>query len=205
MEITINAKDAHDFLDDLNLKTRLGPSRLQLATARAINRTLIHTRKKMITEIRAVHYIKAGELNRAITLKKAKAGKETRGTLTASGDLSLPLIHFRGKQLKGGVSVKVLKTSRASMLRPGGSRKIIATKKSGRAAVWIAKGNIYARVEDSDHPVVLFGPNFMTFLNRPGVADRLNRESSEMLKTRIRHEAEFLLTGAGKASLQGGA
>ena len=203
MEIKINTADAHRYLDDLGLKIRLGTSRLQLATARAINRTLITVRKGMVQEIRAVHYISAGDLNRAITIKKAKTSAVAEGKLQAEGDLSMPLINFRGRQLKGGVSVKVLKTSRAGLLRPGGSRNIIATKKKGRAAVWIAKGHIFARVEGSDHPVVLFGPSFMTFLNRPGVAERLNREATDMLQARIIHEAKFLLTDKGQASLRG--
>jgi hypothetical protein len=127
-----------------------------------------------------------------MTLKRAKSGKDMEGSLAFAEREALPLISFRGRQLKKGVSVKVLKTSRAGMIRPGGSHNILATKK-GRAAVWIAKGQIMARAEEAAHPVVLWGPSFMAFFRRPGVLERLRTLTWEKYYERLKHEVDWAL------------
>jgi hypothetical protein len=167
-------------------------TRVTIAAARAINRTLEHMRTLMIRDIRSIYNVSRAELAAAMKFTRAKAKKVMMGSLSFVGRDALPLISFRGKQLAKGVSVKVLKTSRAGMIRPGGSHEILATSR-GRAAVWIAKGQILARTAKDDHPIMLWGPSFMAFFRRPGVEEELRARTWEKYDERLRHELAWAM------------
>jgi hypothetical protein len=173
-------------------KGRNYSTRVTIATARAINRALEHMRTLVIKDIRSVHNVSRKDVAAAMKLTRAKAKKLMEGSLAFDGRDALPLISFQGRQLAKGVSVRVLKTSRAGKIRPGGSHGILATRK-GRAAVWIAKGQIMARTEGADHPIILWGPSFMTFFRRPGVAERMRGQAEQEFSERLKHEMAWAL------------
>lgn len=175
---------------------RNGSSKLRMATARAVNRTLAHMRTSISKELRATYYVKQADITKAMHMKKATASKNVYGELRFAGKGSLPLISFGGKQNKNFVSVRVLRANRTRKIKSGGKRGILETSR-GRAAVWIAKGQIFARTEGSDTPVILYGPSFLAFFKREGVVDRLNNQAEIMFQKRLEHEVQRIVSGAG--------
>lgn len=196
MHITVNSKEIKDYLGDLSNRFEIGSSRLKIVGSRAVNRTLAHLKSHISKDIRKTYYVKKGDLDKShIKIIKASPRKNMQGTLIFKNRLSLPLIHFGGKQNKTFVSVKVLRANRARSIQPGGDHKILSTTKHKRAAVWVMRDNIYARVEDQKHPIILWGPSFLSYFSRPGVTEELRKVYTTMMEERVQHEAEVILSG----------
>ena len=193
-EFHINADAARQFLTGEIARLRDGSSRMRLAVSRTINRTMKHMRTVISGRIRQTYNVKKSDLDAALKIIKAKAGKNPSGGLSWSSRSSLPLSRFGAKAGKTYVSVRVLKSSRAARIQPGGKHAIAATLK-GRAAVWIAKGHVMARTEDSKNPIVLYGPSFMSFFNGPGVAEGLRDEAQVWFEKRLPHEVAQAMRG----------
>ena len=203
LELKINTAEVIERLGALGVVFEAGSSRLKIAQSRAINRTLIHMRKLIVKDIRSTYHIKTSDVHKSMELKKARSGKIASGSLRFADRDSVPLIHF-AKQRKNFISVRVLKTSRAKMLEPGGDHGILAAS-TGRARVWIGKtrageDQVFAMMEHSDSPQMLWGPSFMAFFRRPGVAEQLRAQAAEFFQARLEHEARFMLSGAGKVN-----
>lgn len=49
-----------------------------------------------------------------------------------------------------------------------------------------------ARVDDKDHPVILYGPSFMSFFTEPGMARELESEMNAFLAKRVAHELKWV-------------
>jgi hypothetical protein len=203
LQIDINVFEAQGLLGVLRDNLSIGSSKMSLATASAINRALAHMRTLVIRDIRATYNVRRADVTTAMKLKEATAKKIMRGSLEFQGRAALPLISFGGRQNKRGVSVRVLKTSKAANIRPGGTHNILATKKKGRAAVWIAKGAIMARTEDADHPVMLWGPSFLAYFHRPGVAEQLRDQAEAKFRERLAHEVSRISKGIGLTGYKG--
>lgn len=194
LEIRVNADAARKHLSGIGENFRDGSSRMRLAVSRAINRTTAHMRSQISRRIRATYYVRKADLDGGIKIIKARAGKNPSGALMFAERGSLPLSNFGARQGKTYVSVKVLRANRARRIRPGGDHKILSTPK-GRAAVWMAKGHVMARVEGKDSPMILYGPSFMSFFNGPGVPDSLNAEAQAFFEKRLEHEVQNVLRG----------
>lgn len=193
-EFHINADAARKYLTGELAQTRSGSSRMRLAVSRAINRTMAHMRTVISGRIRKTYNVKKSDLDASLKVVRASAGKNPKGGLSWVSRSSLPLSQFGAKAGKTYVSVKVLKSSRAARIQPGGKHKIAATPK-GRAAVWIAKGQVMARADGNKTPIVLFGPSFMSFFNGPGVAEGLRDEAQAWFEKRLPHEVEQAMRG----------
>lgn len=190
--------DWQDWLSDIwdNLDSIASESRLRRAVIISTNDTLKHMRT-IITSVKhglinKVYYVKKEDLTAAMRMNMARQrGRNIRGSLSFRYRQSLPLSLFNAKQGKTYVSVKVLKTSRAGRIRPGGEKKILATRKR-RAAVWIARGQIYARVEGREKPLILYGPSFMAFFRSPENEAILAREENAWMLKRLQQNVNFL-------------
>lgn len=169
---------------------RLGDEELRFACARAINRSLGHMRSLISQEIRDIYYIKKAVLDKGIRLHAAVPRDHPEGALTFSGLETPPLSQFSPRRGKTYVSVRVLKAHRARRIHPGGEKKIVATSK-GRAAVWLAKGQVMARTEGSDQPIILYGPSFMAFFRRANVVKALTIEARRYYQARLEHELDY--------------
>ena len=177
-----------------------GSSSLKIVGARAINRTLITLRKHIDQELRATYYVKSGDIKAAVFMDKARPGKVMRGKLVFTNRMSFPLISFGAKQNKSFVSVRVLKANRQRRIAPGGKPNILETEKKKRAAVWIAKGQVFARVEGEERPVMLWGPSFMSFFNKPSVLEQLQQMNEDVLQHNLQREANAMLQGYAKVN-----
>lgn len=177
---------------------RIGDNGVRFAAGRAVNNSLKHMRALISQMLRDTYYIKKQKLDASIKIHVARFNSNPTGKLTFKDFESPPLSKFSPTQNKKrtGISVKVLKAHRARFIQPGGEKKIIATSR-GRAAVWIAKGQVMARTEDSDHPVILYGPSFMAFFRRENVVKALNIEARDWFLKRFQHELRYELRKAG--------
>ncbi|MDR1946643.1 MAG: hypothetical protein LBQ51_05695 [Desulfovibrio sp.] len=187
------------------LAEQASPSRLRYAVKLGIDRTLVHLRKIIAVGIRETYHIKSAAVKNAVIMRKPvnRKGAELAGSLTYVSRLSLPLISYGAKQRKKGVSVRILKTHGTRLVTPGGDKKIMKTAKD-RAAVWIAKGHVMARVEDKDHPVILYGPSLLSYFTRPGIWKMLRVEAYEFMHQRVEHETEAVLAGFGSGGKHSG-
>lgn len=190
--------DWQDWLSEIwdEVDSIASESRLRQAVIISTNDTLKHMRT-IITSVKhglinKVYYVKKEDLTAAMRMNMAhQRGRNIRGSLSFRYRQSLPLSLFNAKQGKTYVSVKVLKTSRAGRIRPGGEKKILATRKR-RAAVWIARGQIYARVEGREKPLILYGPSFMAFFRSPENEAILAREENAWMLKRLQQNVNFL-------------
>ena len=190
--------DWQDWLSDIwdNLDSIASESRLRRAVVISTNDTLKRMRT-VITSVKhglinKVYYVKKEDLTAAMRMNTARQrGRNIIGSLSFRYRQSLPLSLFNAKQGKTYVSVKVLKTSRAGRIRPGGEKKILATRKR-RAAVWMARGQIYARVEGREKPLILYGPSFMAFFRSPENEAILAREENAWMLKRLQQNVNFL-------------
>lgn len=188
--------DWEDWLSNIwdEVDSIISESRLRWAVVNATNDTLKHMRT-IITSVKhwlinKVYYVKKEDLTAAMRLYKAhQRGRNIKGSLSFRYRQSLPLSQFGARQGKTYVSVKVLKAHRARRIRPGGDKKIMATGK-GRAAVWMARGQIYARVEGREKPLILYGPSFMAFFRSPENEAMLAREENTWMLKRLRHHVQ---------------
>lgn len=186
--------DWQDWLSEIwdEVDSIASESRLRQAVVRATNDTLTHMRSFLSKGIRATYYVKKADIDAAMKIVKARQrGRNIEGRLRFRYRQSLPLSQFGARQGKTYVSVKVLKANRARRIQPGGEKQILATKK-GRAAVWIAKGHVLARVEGREKPLPLYGPSFMAFFRSPENEANIAREESAWMLKRLYHHVRRL-------------
>lgn len=188
IQLRMNVEEARQWLADGGEEFRQGSSRLKVATQRAINRTLEHMRSLISMEIRDRYYAQKEDVDAALEVREARSGKNQLGALLYRDDASLPLSAFGAAQRTTFVSVRVLKAHRTRRIQPGGKWGILATAK-GRAAVWMARDQVWARVAGQDHPRMLFGPSFMSFFGLPNVEKALGIEMDGYFARRLAHEA----------------
>lgn len=193
LQLKVDFSRAEDLLGrELN-----GSREINLAVFEAVHHTARHMRTYISKGIRSIYYVKKGDLDASIkmsTVGKTRAIKRLKphvnpsmGTVTFEARRSLPLSLFGARQNRNFISVRVLKSNRARRIQPGGEQKILATK-NGRAAVWMAKGHVLARVEGRNKPLALFGPNFMGYFSRPDRMVDMQEELERHLLARLRHE-----------------
>lgn len=190
---------------------RLGSSRVKIATKWAIVDTLKYLRTQISSQIRKTYNVQKQNLDAAIKIRWPHAGKNQAGSIAFSKRHSLPLSMFdaketmkKGRGNKGkslGISVQILKgkaKAQRKIIRPGGIHHIYASWPSLQAAVWLAKGHVMARVDDKDHPVILYGPSFMSFFTLEGRPDALQDMAAAKMENRLKQHLKFV---ANKSNL----
>ncbi|MCL1915675.1 MAG: phage tail protein [Desulfovibrionaceae bacterium] len=192
LHVALDDAEALRFLDSLALKLA-SRGDIPKIIARAQNDALKTAQAEAVRAIREEYNAPAGKIKNAMTLKKARQ-RHLQAVLTLKGRMSVELIHYGARPGKSGVTVKVLKSSRRSAIRPGGKQGILATKKRRVSATWIAKGHVFARVDDSENPIQrLWGPSFLTRLSNEDVRRRLETRVRDRFTNRLRYYADQVL------------
>ena len=119
------------------------PGAVPLAAARAVNRTLDMNRTKIKNATTSRYAVKAGDVSKAIKIKKASARRHHIRGLVISAGGSLPLIKFKGghkkpfsdmaRRPKEGAKGRVLASSQPKTIR----HAFVARMKSGHKGVFI--------------------------------------------------------------------
>lgn len=160
--------------------------------ARAQNAALDTARAESVRVIREEYNAPAGEIRKTMTVKKATK-RTLVASLTLKGRMSVELIHYGAREARKGVAVKVLKSSRKSAIRPGGALGILETKKRKASATWIAKGHVLARVADKEHPLMLWGPSFLSRLSNDDNRNRIEAAAAARFEGSLKHFADQAL------------
>lgn len=142
IEILMDKRDLAVLLDKLSDL----PKGIEIATSRAINKTLTSTRAEMVRVIRANYAIKAGDVRSALRITRSTPAK-MEGSVAGEGSPGVPLVKFaRTKQVpstkrtKGGgytprVGISILvKKSTGRVTIPGA---FIARMSSGHVGAFI--------------------------------------------------------------------
>lgn len=160
--------------------------------ARAQNRTISSMRKAVVQSIRGEYDAPASEIRKTMSVSNSNPRKLV-ARLSMRGRMSIGLEHYKAKRTPKGVSVKILKGQGAKVIKAGGDKEILETKKNKASATWIAKGRVFARVKDKATPIVLFGPSFLTVLARLEIKSSLQAQAEETFSKRLIHEANYEL------------
>lgn len=123
--------------DDRALKDLLSGLRRELqprVIAAAINDTAKHVKAKSSTDIRQKFAIKKADLDRHIAINKASPVK-LEAVVSVAGE-PIPVMKFGARQIRKGVSFKILKAGGRKVLRRG----FIAKMPSGHTGVFRRAG-----------------------------------------------------------------
>lgn len=178
--------------------------RVRAAISYAVNDTLKHMKSYASKLVRGQYYVKKHDLDKAIGSRKAyikKTGAAIVGMLSFKSKKNLPLVQFGATQNRKFVSVRVLKANRKRQIQPGGHKEIVETQK-GRAAVWIAKGHVFARTEKDAGPIILYGPSLMAFFGHDENKILLRNEQTAWLLKRLEHHVACARAGKFSAGYQ---
>lgn len=85
----------------------LEPSKTRKAVARTLNELGSNIQTQSVKEVRKIYNVKADGLKSKLEIKPANEWN-LKWSMTVPGDKKLNLIHFGARQVKKGVSVKVL-------------------------------------------------------------------------------------------------
>lgn len=167
-----------------------------LAVARAINHTISKAKTQLTREIRSVYDIPLKYINEQISIKKADRLTLT-GAIKAKGR-PLPLISFRARAVKSGVSVI---TPKGRKIVPG---VFISLMPNGRKGVFVRgkyqSGNIIRRkhrikATGNDLPIMeLKGISIPKAVANKRIVHNLAKSIEQMFPARLKHELTFATT-----------
>ncbi|MBL3582623.1 MAG: hypothetical protein JMJ96_09510 [Desulfovibrio alaskensis] len=182
--VRLDSDHAEEAMRALGKEIAAIPASLNKAVVRALNTTVRAMRDEASTAIRRKYAARARDVKATMWVSKAKPHYKV-AILKARGRMSIPLIGWGAKQVKKGVTVKIMQ---------GQPRKRVS-KLKGKAlpGVFIAKGDVYARLKATRYPVVkLYGPSFLAELTSPETRYELQVRAERVLRVRLQHEMEFL-------------
>lgn len=169
------------------------PKKMELAKARAINRTLQSLQGEAVKIATAEYTAKSANLKRRIKINKATAGR-VFGLLEITDKPGIGLINFAPRPA-GVISWKGV--------APQNRKKVVSNKikRNGARKVYREKGTPFtAEVANGRHIFVrsgqgklerLFGPSLVFALY--GKSCALEEKAEAVYLNRLRHEIEFLL------------
>ena len=171
--------------------TRKLAAAMTRAEARAMNKAAITVRKDAVTEIRQVLNLKAKDVRENIRITKASPSRFTVsfssrlvGVPITTGGSSKP--HFKGRQIKAGISYKPFRTSGRT------------TIKGGFAHSTLAGGRAFKRRGRERLPIKqLYGPSVQSVFRRKQVQAAMDAAWARRLETTLRQEENFELKKAG--------
>lgn len=166
---------------------------MKAVVTRSINKTLTTTRKELVQEVRGTYCVPATDVRRRISLNRAKA-YSLRGSLTAKGNMSVPLIRYGARP-----RVVRVKTRRYGRTRKGasikmhthGQRKLV---KGAFMAFSRSRGSVqlFRRTgQKREHITPLYGPGHLSMLMGDDFGARIRMRAQERFLNVLRHEADF--------------
>lgn len=172
-----------DSVGIIELRRALGgaSARIDAATRRAINRTLVTARLQTSKQLRADTPIPATILRDRLVITRA-TGKSLEGRLTATGR-GIPLIHFKARQTARGVSYQVRGQGRT--LASG----FIQQTGQGRQVLRRARDPATGRLVGRLPAHIRYGPGVPTLF--ADVLPAIQIEAAQILTKNFRAEVDF--------------
>jgi len=174
----------------------------KIVAMRAVNKTLAGMRTDVVRLIRSTYAVPARDLRDKLVVTKAKTSY-LRGTLTAKGPISVPLMRYgayprvpfisapkgpKGKRHKG-VTVQIRNDGGRKGVRHG---FVISSPSTGKPEV-VKKVH-----SDKRYPIRhLYGPGHLAALREEENVTELQELAMERFGKAIDHEARYLIEQAG--------
>jgi len=163
-------------LREIRLYLKRFPKAVAKVASRAINKTATFGRTRIVRGLARALVVKQTVLKaRHVTLRRASL-RRLWATITTKGRRRIPLIDFKARQTKRGVSYKIGKNARGKI-----TSAFIASMKSGHRGVFARRGKTRLRIDER------FGPSVM------GVFERALHDGREIIReanTRLASEME---------------
>lgn len=185
--------DTREAISKLNAEFGyLSNDKRSLAVARAINHTIAKSKTLIVQRIKAIYNIPNKYINQDLSIHKADR-LTLRGMVNAKGR-PLPLISFRARQVRTGVSV-ITPTGRKIVpgvfiaVMPNGHVGVYVRGKYGSGRLIRRKGRI--RTKGPDLPITeLKGVSIPKAMANKVIISNLARSISDMFPDRLKHELE---------------
>lgn len=169
------------------------PGGIDKAVVRAINRSVDRAQTATVKKVRDRYYIKAGDVRKTIKVKKANYSDQiaiirSTGSPVALSKFKITPSKPPQKRTKKPVRARVVKGEGGELKR----RAFVAKMKSGHIGV-------FERAGKSRYPINQFyGPSVPQMLGHKSVVTYVKERAKEQLVSRLDHEIERLLRGAGR-------
>lgn len=187
--LSLDLHHAKKVLDSLARDVEALPKGMEKVVMRSLNRSIIAMRDETAKSLTEEYAVPQREVKAAMYIKKANT-KRLVASLHAQGRMAIPLIHWKARQTSKGVSVKIKRQ---------GKRSVVTHKKGKEVVSFISGQNAYARPEMNTLNVKrLYGPSFLSMLRRPEVIESQQRRAQDVFEKRVMAEANFLLSKVGK-------
>ncbi len=165
--------------------------------SRVQNVTIKGMRTEISKLIRKEYATPKGDVDRSIFLRFSSP-KTLSASLSMRGRTSVELSRYKPNRVKKGVSIRVLKSSGRITIKSGGKHDILETFKNKASATFIAKGHVFARTVNKPHPIILFGPSFLTVLNKEESINYLEENAKSRFLTDFFKQLRYELRRLGK-------
>jgi hypothetical protein len=195
LQIRLDDREALRLLGRLAEKLRRH-GKFEEAISMGLNEAISTCTTEAIKAIREEFAVSRTEVRNTLRVWKASRQK-LRAELVGRGRMSVELIHYDAAKTRKGVSVKVLKSSKRSIIPAGGEMGILETQKRKRPRTWIAKGHVLAMTGKEKNPIrMLWGPSFLSRLSNDDIRARVLQTGVAKFEKRIKTIGKYLLDKA---------
>ena len=192
LEIKIDYGDALRILGKLADKLHKR-GQLKETISMALNEAIDTAQTEANKAIREEYAAPQHEVRRSMRIWYASREK-LEAQLVGRGRMSVELIHYKAGATARGVSVKVLKSAKKSVIPAGGDMDILETQKRKRPRTWIAKNHVLAMTGKEKQPIrMLWGPGFITRLSNEDIRARVLQKGTDKLRKRVKGIAKHVL------------
>jgi hypothetical protein len=184
--ISLDSYHANTVLGGLSRDLAALPRGLDTVVVRSLNRAITAMREETAKGIREEYAVPMRDVKATMRVQQANRGRKV-ASLTARGRMSIPLIRWKAKQTKKGVTVAIHK---------GAGRRLVAHKQGKPVASFMGREHVFARPELAARNQVrrLYGPSFLSMLKRPEVQLAQQGRAVDVFEKRVIAEANHLLS-----------
>ena len=153
------------------------PRQVNIAAAKAVNRTLTHVRKEISVEVRQHYYVKAATVKASLTMKRVRSTAMGIGGGVLSEGTPLHLAAFNVRHAKRGPMSAAVKIGGGKMV-PG----LFQSRSKG----------LLKRVAASRYPLkVPYGPSVPQMVGSPIVLQIIAADAEAVLNDNFSHEIAY--------------
>lgn len=183
-EITLQAPAIEEIKKDLATYEKKAPQLL----ARVLNRTITNVKKNLTDSVRKNYLVKASDINKTLTIKKASAGNPHAQIKSIGQRILLYKFRVTPKVPKPqnppkSYKAKVLKQSSLKSVKGG----FVAQMKSGHLGIFKRLGSKKLPVKE------LVGPSVPQMISNKNVIKKIESEAQKTIKKRLKHEIKRII------------
>lgn len=175
-----------DLKEVRKLFRELGPG-VDRAAVRALNKTATTVKANAAREIQKQRNIKIGEIKKGLRMIRARKGSLT--AIIEARHNPIAIRHFKARQTRQGVSVKIRKTGKPIRLQNKGQKSFIVNKFGGN--VFVRKGKSRLPIQEWRRV-----PGISTVFAQDVIENHLRSTARDIWPKRFRQELNFEISKA---------